>query len=92
MVVVVHLRYSFRIYPTRPQRQALARAFGCVRTVYNDAVAARGAAHEAGAKCPSAVALAKSLITDAKQTPERAWLGEVSVVPLQQTLRHRDRA
>ncbi len=91
-VAGVHLRYSFRVYPTRPQRQSLARTFGCVRTVYNDAVAARKAAHETGAKYPSAVALAKSLITDAKRTPGRAWLGEVSVVPLQQALRHCDRA
>ncbi|WP_156037465.1 RNA-guided endonuclease InsQ/TnpB family protein [Glycomyces tenuis] len=92
MVPVVHLRYSFRVYPTGPQRQSLARTFGCVRTVYNDAVAARRAAYEAGAKYPSAVALAKSLITDAKRTPDRAWLGAVSAVPLQQVLRHCDRA
>ncbi|GAB3997555.1 RNA-guided endonuclease TnpB family protein [Glycomyces albus] len=88
----MHLRYSFRVYPTRPQRQALARTFGCVRTVYNDAVAARRVAHKAGTKYPSGVALARTLITDAKRTPERAWLGSVSVVPLQQVLRHCDRA
>ena len=33
------LRYRFRIYPTLPQRRALAQTFGCVRVVYNDAVA-----------------------------------------------------
>ncbi|WP_460545089.1 helix-turn-helix domain-containing protein [Glycomyces halotolerans] len=44
----MHLRYSYRVYPTRPQRQALARTFGCVRVVYNDAVAAWKAAHRQG--------------------------------------------
>ncbi|MFD2858634.1 RNA-guided endonuclease InsQ/TnpB family protein [Salininema proteolyticum] len=92
IVVGVHLRYSYRIYPTAPQRRALARTFGCVRTVYNDAIAARKAAYAAGEKYPITVALAKSLITEAKKTPERAWLSEVSVVPLQQVLRHCDRA
>lgn len=38
------LRCTFRVYPTAPQRQALARTFGCVRTVFNDAVAARARA------------------------------------------------
>jgi putative transposase len=83
----VQLRYRFRIYPTRPQRQALARLFGCVRTVYNDAVAARMAAHAEGVPYPSTAELDKRLITAAKQTPARAWLAEVSTVPLQQALR-----
>ncbi|MEU6246256.1 transposase [Glycomyces sp. NPDC047010] len=84
---VVHLRYTFRVYPTAPQRSALARVFGCVRTVYNDAVAARRAAHAAGLPYPSTAALDKQLITAAKRTPERSWLAEVSTVPLQQALR-----
>lgn len=83
----VHLRYSFRVYPTLPQRSALARVFGCVRTVFNDAVAARRAAHAAGLPYPSTAQLDKLLITGAKRTPERAWLAEVSTVPLQQALR-----
>ncbi|PRY58868.1 RNA-guided endonuclease InsQ/TnpB family protein [Glycomyces artemisiae] len=81
------LRYTYRVYPTAPQRSALARVFGCVRTVYNDAVAARRAAHAAGLPFPSTAALDKQLITAAKRTPERAWLAEVSTVPLQQALR-----
>jgi putative transposase len=44
----VQLRYAYRLSPTAGQRQALARAFGCARVVFNDAVAARRAAHEAG--------------------------------------------
>jgi putative transposase len=85
--VGVQLRYTFRVYPTAPQRSALARTFGCVRTVFNDAVAARRKAHAEGLPFPSTAALDKQLITRAKQTPERAWLAEVSTVPLQQALR-----
>jgi putative transposase len=29
----VKLRYNFRLYPDAPQRDALARLFGCVRAV-----------------------------------------------------------
>lgn len=70
-----------------PQRKALARTFGCVRTVFNDAVAARRKAFAAGLPFPSTTVLDKQLITVAKRTPERAWLAEVSTVPLQQALR-----
>jgi putative transposase len=63
----------------------LARAFGCARVVFNDAIAARRAAHEAGAPFPTDGALSKAL-TVAKRTPQRAWLGEVSAVVLQQAL------
>ncbi len=30
--------YQYRIYPTAPQQKSLARLFGCVRMVYNDAL------------------------------------------------------
>ncbi|ROR42600.1 putative transposase [Kitasatospora cineracea] len=84
---VVQLRYSFRVYPTAGQRAALARAFGCARVVYNDALRAREAARAAGLPFPRVGDLSKALITGAKKTPERAWLGEVSAVVLQQSLR-----
>ncbi|WP_026930742.1 RNA-guided endonuclease InsQ/TnpB family protein [Glycomyces tenuis] len=81
------LRYQYRIYPTAPQRQMLARTFGCVRTVYNDALKIFQDAWRAGSVRPSMGAVAKAVTTDAKRTAERAWLGEVSAVPLQQALR-----
>ncbi len=81
------LRYQYRIYPTRPQRQMLARTFGCVRTVYNDALAIFQHAWREGLARPSMGTVAKQVTTDAKRTPERAWLAEVSAVPLQQALR-----
>jgi putative transposase len=48
MISAVQLRYSFRLYPDASQREALGRAFGCARVVFNDALAARMAAREAG--------------------------------------------
>ncbi|HEX2144970.1 MAG TPA: transposase [Glycomyces sp.] len=86
------LRYQFRAYLGGLERARAARTFGCVRTVYNDAVAARRAAFAAGLPCPSSAKLQKLLITEAKRTPERAWLSDVSPVPLQQAVRDCDQA
>lgn len=88
----MQLRYSFRLYPSRGQRAALDRAFGCARVVYNDAVRARRAARENKLPFPKIGALSRILITEAKKTPERAWLGEVSSVVLQQSLRDAESA
>ncbi|MEU8278631.1 RNA-guided endonuclease InsQ/TnpB family protein [Microbispora bryophytorum] len=82
----MQLRYNFRLYPTPGQRPALARAFGCARTVFNDGLRARQQAHAAGLPRISDGELSKRVITQAKKTPERAWLGEVSAVVLQQAL------
>ncbi|WP_113700056.1 RNA-guided endonuclease InsQ/TnpB family protein [Nonomuraea lactucae] len=82
----MQLRYNFRLYPTAGQRQALARAFGCARTVFNDGLRARQDAHEQGLPYISDGDLSKLVITRAKATPERSWLGEVSAVVLQQAL------
>jgi putative transposase len=82
----VQLRYNFRLYPDPAQREALARAFGCARVVFNDGLRARQTARENGGKYISDGDLSKRVITQAKQTPERAWLGEVSSVVLQQAL------
>jgi len=64
---------------------ALARAFGCARVVFNDGLAARQDARQAGLPYLSDRELSARL-TAAKATPERAWLGEVSAVVLQQAL------
>ncbi len=76
----VQLRYSYRLDPSPAQRTALARAFGCARVVFNDALAVRKAAHEAGQAYVTDAELSKRL-TAGKKTPERAWLAEVSSVP-----------
>ncbi|MFI8786058.1 RNA-guided endonuclease InsQ/TnpB family protein [Streptomyces sp. NPDC055105] len=83
----MQLRYAFRLYPEPGQRVALGRAFGCARVVFNDAVRARKDAHAAGLPYPKAAELSQTLITQAKRTVERSWLGEVSSVVLQQSLR-----
>ena len=81
----VQLRYSYRLYPTPCQRAALARAFGCARVVFNDALRARQEAFAAGLPYLTDAQVSARL-TAAKATPERAWLGEVSAVVLQQAL------
>jgi putative transposase len=83
--VEVQLRYNYRIYPTSGQQQALARAFGCARVVFNDGLRARQEARERGLPYLSDADLSKR-VTAAKATPERAWLGEVPSVVLQQAL------
>lgn len=86
------VRFRYRAYPTGPQRQALARLFGCCRVVHNDLVGAREQARAEGRLYPNLGELSKALITQAKRTPGRGWLGEVSAAALQQALADADRA
>jgi IS605 OrfB family transposase len=88
----MRLRYRYRLDPTTPQRQALARAFGCARVVYNDGLRLREDAHRAGLPFIGDTELQHRVLTLAKRTPERAWLGEVSAVVLQQSLADLGRA
>jgi putative transposase len=87
----MQLRYGFRLYPNDPQQSALARAFGCARVVFNDALRVREDARAAGLPFVTSAELSKRL-TSAKRTPQRAWLAEVSSVILQQSLRDLDAA
>jgi putative transposase len=79
-------RYQYRFYPTDQQRQSLAQLFGCVRVVWNDALAL-----SKSNKFPGYNSLAKSL-TLSKKTEERRWLSDVSSVPLQQSLKQLEAA
>ncbi|MFJ9741402.1 RNA-guided endonuclease InsQ/TnpB family protein [Streptomyces sp. NPDC101166] len=88
----MQLRYAYRLYPDAGQRTALAKAFGCARVVFNDAVRAREDARRAGQPFPTVSQLSRKLITEAKRTAERVWLGEVSAVVLQQSLRDAESA
>ncbi|MEV0218692.1 RNA-guided endonuclease TnpB family protein [Streptomyces sp. NPDC050704] len=88
----MQLRYAFRLYPDTGQRTALAKAFGCARVVFNDAVRAREDARKAQQPFPKIGELSTRLITQAKQTTSRSWLGEVSAVVLQQSLRDAETA
>ncbi|MCX5442829.1 MULTISPECIES: RNA-guided endonuclease TnpB family protein [unclassified Streptomyces] len=78
--------FKYRFYPTDAQAAELSRTFGCVRKVYNLALAART---EAWARQERVNYNATSaMLTAWKKTGELAFLNEVSSVPLQQTLRH----
>jgi len=88
----MRLRYRYRLDPISGQRQALAWAFGCARVVYNDGLRLREDSYRAGLPFVKAAELSRRVITLAKQTPERAWLSEVSAVVLQQSLADLERA
>ena len=88
---IVRVRYRYRIYPSLGQQQALARVFGCARVVYNDCLRVRDEAHAAGKKV-SDTEVQRRVITLAKLTPERAWLGEVASVALVQACQDARRA
>lgn len=81
----MQLRYKFRIYPDAEQVVALAKAFGCARTVFNDALQIRRECFEQGLPYVKDGDLSK-LMTAGKATPERSYLNEVSSVVLQQAL------
>ncbi|NJR69343.1 MAG: IS200/IS605 family element transposase accessory protein TnpB [Synechococcales cyanobacterium CRU_2_2] len=75
-------RYRYRFYPTTEQQTNLAKAFGCSRVVWNDALALCNQSD----KLPKNSELQKICITEAKKIDERSWLSEVSVTPLQQSV------
>ena len=75
-------RYQYRIYPTPQQTHSLAKLFGCCRVVWNDALALCKSVE----KLPSNGDLQKTFITQAKKLEHREWLGEVSNIPLQQSI------
>jgi putative transposase len=87
----VQVRYRYRVYPDAAQRGALARAFGCARVVFNDAVRLREEARQRGEKV-SDTEVQRRVITLAKATPEREWLGEVASVALVQACQDARRA
>ncbi|RFC77592.1 RNA-guided endonuclease TnpB family protein [Streptomyces sp. AcE210] len=78
--------FKYRFYPTDAQAAELSRTLGCVRKVYNLALAART---EAWARQERVNYNATSaMLTAWKKTEELAFLNDVSSVPLQQCLRH----
>jgi transposase len=85
-------RYRYRFYPDLSQQAALARAFGCARVVFNDGLRLRQDAYAAGLPYIKDVDVQRAVITQAKRTPERAWLTEVSSVALVQSVNDLHRA
>jgi putative transposase len=88
--VIMKLRYRYRIYPNTEQVKSLSRLFGCTRVVWNDALAFCQQMWNQGIKYPGSSELMKQFITQAKTNPLRVWLGEVSNIPLQQSIRDLD--
>jgi putative transposase len=78
--------FKYRFYPTDAQAAELSRTFGCVRKVYNLALAARTEAWTRQERIN--YNQSSAMLTAWKKTGELAFLNEVSSVPLQQTLRH----
>ena len=87
----MQVRYRYRIYPSPGQQQALARVFGCARVAYNDCLRLRDACYAAGENI-SDTEVQRRVVTLAKLTPEREWLGEVASVALVQACRDARRA
>ncbi|WP_255205072.1 transposase [Actinomadura sp. BRA 177] len=77
--------FKYRFYPTDEQAAELARTFGCVRLVYNKALEERTRAWYTEQRRVSYVQSSAAL-TEWKKTPELAFLGEVSSVPLQRNI------
>lgn len=87
MAKLVKRAYRYRFYPTVEQADLLTRTFGCVRYVYNRALAERSRAWTQERR---RVGFAETcrMLTQWKAEPETAWLYEVSNVALQQGLQH----
>ena len=87
MAKTVKRAYRYRFYPTPDQADLLCRTFGCVRYVYNRALAERSRAWTQDKKRVTFAQTCR-MLTEWKAEPERAWLREVSNVALQQGLQH----
>jgi putative transposase len=79
--------FRYRFYPSGVQAAELSRTFGCVRLVYNRALAERTAAWQQRRERVG-YSRTSTMLTAWKRTQELSFLAEVSCVPLQQALRH----
>ncbi|MDJ0518432.1 MAG: RNA-guided endonuclease TnpB family protein [Trichodesmium sp. MO_231.B1] len=84
---MVEKAYKFRFYPTQSQENLLRRTLGCVRLIYNKALAARTTAWYENQERVG-YAQTSALLTSWKKEENLDFLTEVSSVPLQQGLRH----
>src|ERR1700757_2126940 len=83
--------YKYRVYPTPEQQKLLAQTFGCCRFVYNWALRHKTDAYYNEQKRLYYKNLSERLTTLKKQD-DYGWLNNVSSVPLQQALRHLEKA
>jgi putative transposase len=83
--------FKYRFYPTSEQESLLRRTIGCTRLVYNRALAARTEAWY-GEQKRVGYSETSAMLTEWKKQAELDFLNEVSCVPLQQGLRHLQKA
>lgn len=83
--------YRYRFYPTPEQASELSRTLGCVRFVWNWALADRTKRYRIAGENVGYHQLSAELTT-MKQAKTTGFLTEVSSVPLQQALRHQQTA
>ena len=88
---MVKRAYRYRFYPSAQQAELLNRTFGCVRYVYNRALAERS---RAWTQEQRRITFAQTcrMLTAWKADPQTGWLCEVSNVALQQGLQHLQQA
>ena len=79
--------YRYRVYPNVEQECLLRRTIGCVRLVFNRALAARTEAWYERQERVDYVQTS-TMLTQWKKQEDLQFLNEVSCVPLQQGLRH----
>ena len=83
--------FRYRFYPTPEQEQLLRRTLGCVRLVYNNALHTRTEAwYERQQRVD--YKQTSAMLTEWKKQEDLQFLNEVSCVPLQQSLRHLQKA
>jgi putative transposase len=83
--------FKYRFYPTPEQESLLRRTMGCTRLVYNRALATRTEAWY-GEKKRIGYIETSAMLTQWKKQEDLDFLNEVSCVPLQQGLRHLQKA
>ena len=83
--------YKYRFYPNDEQKRLLAQTFGCCRYVYNWALRKKTDAYYKDGQRLSYKDLS-AMLTELKKQDDTMWLSDVSSVPLQQALRHLDKA
>jgi putative transposase len=84
---MVEKAYRYRFYPTPEQETLLRKTLGCVRLVYNKALAERTQGWYERQERIS-YKQTSSMLTKWKKQADLDFLNEVSCVPLQQGLRH----
>ena len=88
--MLTKVRYNYRIYPNKTQREYLAKQFGCSRFVWNKSLDLMKEHHTSTNKLLTYGELSEKLTHELKA--EYTWLYEVAAQPLQQSITDLHRA